>query len=102
MSQPRALNAGGADRPVPPLPDDLVDPHPDRLDRARPDCATILAAHRRAVAAGRTNYVDPATGWTVLTARFLWERGTCCDSGCRHCPYVEDRLGGPSIIGLRR
>ncbi|MDQ2839237.1 MAG: DUF5522 domain-containing protein [Actinomycetota bacterium] len=72
------------------LPDHLVDPHPHRLDRGRPDCASVLATHRRAVAAGRTNYVDPSTGWTVLTARFLWERGTCCDSGCRHCPYYED------------
>lgn len=91
MSPLCSLNVGGADRPVPPLPDHLVDPHPDRLDRARPDRAAIVAAHRRAVVAGRTNYVDPASGWTVLTARFLWERGTCCDSGCRHCPYCGER-----------
>jgi hypothetical protein len=24
----------------------------------------------------------------VLTAAELAARGTCCDSGCRHCPYV--------------
>jgi len=24
----------------------------------------------------------------VFTAAFLAERGTCCESGCRHCPYV--------------
>jgi hypothetical protein len=89
MSSPPSLNAGDADRPAP-LPDHLIDPHPDRLDRDRPDCASVLTAHRRAVSAGRPNYVDPSTGWTVLTARYLWERGTCCDSGCRHCPYYGD------------
>ncbi|MDH3492133.1 MAG: DUF5522 domain-containing protein [Acidobacteriota bacterium] len=26
-------------------------------------------------------------GLMVLTARFLRERGYCCDNGCRHCPY---------------
>jgi hypothetical protein len=88
MSHPRSLNAGGAGGPVPPVPDHLVDPHPDRLDPARPDRVSVLAAHRQAVAAGENTYVDPSSGWSVFTARFLWERGTCCDSGCRHCPYV--------------
>ena len=23
----------------------------------------------------------------VFTERFLRERGYCCESGCRHCPY---------------
>jgi hypothetical protein len=23
----------------------------------------------------------------VLTAAYLLRRGTCCDNGCRHCPY---------------
>jgi len=26
-------------------------------------------------------------GLMVLTARFLKNRGPCCGSGCRHCPY---------------
>lgn len=25
----------------------------------------------------------------VFTARFLLRRGYCCESGCRHCPYVS-------------
>jgi hypothetical protein len=24
----------------------------------------------------------------VLTAAYLAGRGACCESGCRHCPYV--------------
>lgn len=26
-------------------------------------------------------------GLMVLTRRYLVNRGYCCDSGCRHCPY---------------
>ena len=50
--------------------------------------AVILAAHRAALDAGAGSYVDPASGYTVLTAGFLADRGTCCDAGCRHCPYL--------------
>lgn len=70
-----------------PLPAHLVDPHPHRLDPDRPDHPSIVAAHRWAVAGGQAHYVDPATGYTVLTALYLWQRGACCESGCRHCPY---------------
>jgi hypothetical protein len=50
------------------------------------DEATV-AAHDAAVAAGEPGYDDPATGLFVFTAAYLKARGTCCDSGCRHCPY---------------
>jgi len=46
-----------------------------------------LAAHDAAMAAGREGYFDPDTGFFVFTAATLAERGTCCGSGCRHCPY---------------
>jgi hypothetical protein len=26
-------------------------------------------------------------GLMVFTAHFLRQRGYCCESGCRHCPY---------------
>ena len=29
-------------------------------------------------------------GLMVLTAKFLLERGYCCGSGCRHCPYGDE------------
>lgn len=66
-----------------------LDPHVSRLDPDRADYGAILDAHRRAVEAAEPGYLDPATGLFVLTAATLWERGTCCDQGCRHCPYVE-------------
>jgi hypothetical protein len=53
-------------------------------------------AHERAVVAGAATYVDPDTGYLVLTAVELRARGECCGSGCRHCPYpeVEQRRAG--------
>ena len=70
-----------ADRP-------LDEPHPDRLPAGHPQRGPILAAHAAALAAGEPGYLDPVTGLFVMTAGYLAERGTCCDSGCRHCPYV--------------
>jgi hypothetical protein len=64
-------------------------PHPSRCDPSRPDYAAILAAHEEAVGRGETVYKDPSTGLVVLTVAAHLARGTCCDSGCRHCPYLE-------------
>jgi hypothetical protein len=52
--------------------------------------AEVMAAHDRAVAAGEPGYADPVSGLYVFTTRYLAARGTCCDSGCRHCPYGTD------------
>lgn len=66
-----------------------LDPHVSRLDPERADYHAIVAAHRTAVEAGEPGYLDPTTGLFVLTAATLWVRGTCCDQGCRHCPYLD-------------
>ena len=47
----------------------------------------IRVRHDAAIAAGEPAYVDPATGYQVFTAQYLLDRGHCCDSRCRHCPY---------------
>lgn len=39
------------------------------------------------MASGDAGYLDPDSGLFVLTSAYLTERGTCCGSGCRHCPY---------------
>jgi hypothetical protein len=67
---------------------DFLTPHARRLAANHPRRAEILAAHTAAVAAGDDTYIDPETGYAVFTAAYLAERGTCCDNGCRHCPYV--------------
>ena len=71
-----------ADRP-------LTEPHPDRLSPDDPAFAQIIGVHNEALSAGADTYVDPRSGLTVLTAGYLARRGYCCESGCRHCPYLE-------------
>ena len=66
----------------------LDEPHPSRLAPDHPHRGEILAAHSRALAEGEAGYVDPDSGLFVFTAGYLAARGTCCDSGCRHCPYL--------------
>jgi Family of unknown function (DUF5522) len=76
------------DGPEPLAPVRLV-PHPDRLDPGRPDYVEVMEAHHRALLRGLPGYTDPASGLFALTARTLWDRGQCCGSGCRHCPWAE-------------
>lgn len=33
------------------------------------------------------DYYFSEDGFMVFTAAYLLKRGTCCQSGCRHCPY---------------
>lgn len=47
----------------------------------------IIKRHKDAIDRGEFYYIDPATGYKVFTAAYLKERGYCCGSGCRHCPY---------------
>lgn len=70
------------------VPADRVAPLTTRLDPARADHAAIVAAHERALARGDDGYLDPTTGYHVFTAQALWDRGACCHSGCRHCPFA--------------
>ena len=30
-------------------------------------------------------------GLMVLTRKYLLDRGSCCESACRHCPYTEEQ-----------
>ena len=44
-------------------------------------------AHDAAVKRGELGYLDPQLGLYVMTELYLKQRGHCCESGCRHCPY---------------
>ena len=57
----------------------------------------IDRAHAEAVARGDDGYIDPDTGLYVMTASYLADRGFCCGSGCRHCPYALDEHGEPVL-----
>ena len=56
-----------------------LDPHYD----------VIVERHTEALRDGLPNYADPLSGFRVFTAGFLARRGYCCESGCRHCPFVS-------------
>ena len=73
-----------------PLPPVRLVPFPDRLDpHSGPQFVAAMDAHHHALSLGDAGYIDPTSGLFVLTARTLWDRGTCCQQGCRHCPYGE-------------
>jgi Family of unknown function (DUF5522) len=70
-------------------PRPLTEPHPDRLSPVDPAYTEIIRVHAEALRAGADTYVDPPSGFTVLTAGYLARRGYCCENGCRHCPYIS-------------
>jgi hypothetical protein len=65
-------------------------PHPSRLAPHDAHYDDIIAAHELAIENGDGSYRDPATGLIVLTVETHLSRGFCCNSGCRHCPYVDE------------
>ncbi|MFT4541214.1 MAG: hypothetical protein ACI841_004489 [Planctomycetota bacterium] len=62
--------------------------------------AEVMAAHAAAITRGDADYVDPLSGYRVMTSKRLLALGSCCASGCRHCPYSADeqRRAGRSWI----
>jgi len=54
--------------------------------------------HLAASEAGRETYIDPATGYQVLTSKALLKQGACCGNSCRHCPYGHINVGDPKLI----
>lgn len=47
----------------------------------------IKRLHEEAMRNLHDFYIDPNTGHYVMTEQYLWKRGWCCKSNCRHCPY---------------
>ncbi|KAF2519861.1 hypothetical protein E0W68_01120 [Flavobacterium salilacus subsp. salilacus] len=42
---------------------------------------------------GEDYYLTPE-GYKVFTEKYHLQRGYCCKSGCRHCPYGYDKKTG--------
>ena len=61
--------------------------HVTRLKEDFPGFNEIMMRHREAIEKDEDYYIDPETGLVVFTSLFLYNRGYCCESGCRHCPY---------------
>ena len=71
-------------------PDFLELPLPRRFSPRNRGFDEAMQRHATAMRDGVPMYLDPITGLAVFTARFLADRGYCCDSACRHCPYESD------------
>ncbi|KAG0232549.1 hypothetical protein B0O80DRAFT_429291 [Mortierella sp. GBAus27b] len=50
-------------------------------------------AHRLACEGNRKMYIDPKTGYSVMTELLHRRRGYCCGNACRHCPYNQENVG---------
>lgn len=69
-------------------PKDIPTPHIKRLNPQNPFYDEIILRHKEACVLEKDFYIDPQTGLKVFTAYYHLERGNCCGSGCRHCPYI--------------
>ncbi len=82
-----ARNRARRTRPLGASDRGLHEPDHGRLPLDHPLRDEMLARHRLAVEAGESGYRDPETGFFVFSSAYLLERGYCCNTGCRHCPY---------------
>lgn len=57
---------------------------------ARPSKLALLR-HEQACARGQQGYMDPDTGYFVMTSVHLKAQGSCCGNGCRHCPWTPQQ-----------
>lgn len=73
------------------------------------DIEDFVPLHAAAVQRGELSYTDPATGYSVFTELHMLQRGYCCGSGCRHCPFGhfnlqgrprQNRIVAPRLIGV--
>ena len=54
-----------------------------------PDIEDFDGLHEEACARGDNFYIDPKSGYMVMTRVKHEARGRCCGSGCRHCPFAH-------------
>ncbi|KAF9435718.1 hypothetical protein BGZ76_005683 [Entomortierella beljakovae] len=52
-----------------------------------------MEANRIACENNRKTYIDPKTGYSVMTELLHRRRGYCCGNACRHCPYNQENVG---------
>uniref|UniRef100_A0A3B4U7J8 Chromosome 1 open reading frame 53 n=1 Tax=Seriola dumerili TaxID=41447 RepID=A0A3B4U7J8_SERDU len=57
----------------------------------------IYRIHREACEAKKQMYVDPSSGYKVFTEYAHVQRGKCCGSACRHCPYDQVNVKDPAM-----
>lgn len=50
--------------------------------------------HRIACQDAKDTYVDPVSGYQVITSDAHLRRGSCCGNSCRHCPFGHINVDG--------
>ena len=70
-----------------PMPGAFV-PSKDRFNYSDPNAKARLEAYLDSLERGSDFYFDVPSGFLVMNALKHIKRGDCCNSGCRHCPYV--------------
>jgi hypothetical protein len=55
---------------------------------------SVLALHDEACDRSENGYIDPSSGFFVMTSFYLASQGRCCGNGCRHCPWPSDTQVG--------
>lgn len=48
---------------------------------------SIRELHYLACEKAEDTYIDPVSGYLVLTSQAHLKRGSCCGNSCRHCPF---------------
>ena len=64
----------------------------------------IFALHGAACEDGKDTYIDPSTGYQVLTSEALLKKGKCCGNSCRHCPYghINVERSGAAHVSIKK
>ncbi|XP_037324749.1 uncharacterized protein C1orf53 homolog [Pungitius pungitius] len=57
----------------------------------------VHVAHVEACEAKKQMYVDPSSGYKVFTEYAHLQRGKCCGTACRHCPYGHVNVKDPAL-----
>ncbi|XP_061832366.2 uncharacterized protein C1orf53 homolog isoform X1 [Nerophis lumbriciformis] len=57
----------------------------------------VHRVHAEACEAKKQMYVDPSSGYKVFTEYAHLQRGKCCGSACRHCPYGQVNVKDPAM-----
>ncbi|MFP5228448.1 MAG: DUF5522 domain-containing protein [Acidobacteriota bacterium] len=66
-------------------------PLPEPNSQVARESSSSVNSERRPLVEGDDYYREGP--YVVFTAAYHLRRGTCCGSGCRHCPWREAELG---------
>lgn len=80
--------------------DGWILPNPSRFNYRRKDAYVVLRAFIEAVSNGSGLYRDPFSKYHTMTPLFHMNRGFCCKSVCRHCPFLTRVVYDDKTVGL--